>query len=149
MMPLATTGGDKRRMLQRVKRNRGEGVMFKRLDSRYVGGRAKTWLKHKLVKDVDVVVIERGTEKQNILVGLYTDDGQLVPFTEVASFTGDGPILQPGDVATISVLGVSTNGKPISPVRPRKRDDKAPEECTLDQLPDLISSKDYLLRWTK
>ncbi len=149
LIPQAKTRAEKGKMLRRVKRNRGEGVVFKRFNSPYeFGVRSKNWVKHKLTKDLDVVILDRGTEKENFTVGLW-DGEAMVPVGEVASFTGDGPALEIGDVATITLLYVTPSGRMVSPVRPVKRTDKAPKECTLDQFDGLVPSKDYILRWTK
>ena len=146
LMPQAVGTAEKKAMVRRVRRNRGEGVMYKRVGSPYQSGRSLDWRKDKFVKDLDVVIMARGEVKENFTVGLWNGD-RLEPVGEVASFTGDGPRLKVGDVCTITVLYVSESGRLVNPVKPRFRDDKSAQECTFDQLDGLVPSKNYLLRW--
>jgi DNA ligase-1 len=87
---------------QQARERQAEGLMLKRLDSEYTGGRKKgVWWKWKLSPfSVDAVLIyaQRGTGKR---ASLYTDytfgvwsDGVLVPFAKAYSGLSDDEIQQ-------------------------------------------------------
>lgn len=105
-----------------------EGIVWKNLNSKYVEGRSMSWLKQKFVKQIDVVIVERGETKDNFVYGFW-DGSKVVAAGKVSSLTGDGPKLGPGDVATIEYLYMSDSGKLVQPVTPRMRTDKTVEEC--------------------
>jgi len=135
---------NKREVFEKFKENNAEGVIFRKLNAHWKPGKTGSLLKYKFTKDVDCVVMERGTEINNLIVGMY-DNGVLVPVSKVTSMAGDGPTLQPGEVCKISLLYVMEGGKVYQPTKPMRRTDKLPEECTIDQLDDLTINKEMIL----
>lgn len=133
----AGTTPAKKKLLSAVRERGLEGVVFKRIDSQYQPGRrASTWLKHKLTIDADFVVTAYALDgKQSFELALYDGDTP-INVGQVSALTGDGPKVSIGDVVTVTFLnsGDAENPRLYQPVKPRLRNDKRPEECTMDQL---------------
>jgi ATP-dependent DNA ligase len=123
-------------LVRRVREEGLEGLIAKRLDSRYEPGKRSTgWRKLKDVKTVDCVVTRLGVDgKKNMAVALWRD-GELVEVGEVSALTGDGPSALPGDVVEVTFLYLGANNRLVQPVTPKIRLDKKPGECTWNQLP--------------
>ncbi len=63
-----------------------EGVMAKKADSRYyVGKRSSLWLKLKHLITLDAVIMGYRTDKTALVVGLYDEEGRLIPIGGVES----------------------------------------------------------------
>jgi len=122
-----------------------EVVIFRKRGSSWSAGKSGNLLKYKFTKDVDCVVLERGTEINNLILGMYNEDGILVPVTKVSAETGDGPTLQPGEVCKINLLYVLEGGKVYLPTKPMRRTDKLAHECTIDQLDGLVVNKEMIV----
>ncbi len=134
LLPIARTQIDKLQLSLDVIAAGGEGLICNEIDAPYLSGkRSKHMLKHKLVKQADCVVIDKGREgKDNLTLALW-DDKVLREIVDVSALTGDGPRCSIGDVVTINYLG--WNGHRLTQaVRPCLRHDKAPAECTIDQV---------------
>ena len=144
-----------------------EGVVAKRLDSRYLPGiRSQDWIKIKKSLTIDLVVggyiPGNGDREQyfgGLLMGAY-DHGQLVYVGRVGSGfalaelqeitshflpriqspfsnpppTADVKWVEPNLVVQVTALEVTHDGHLRAPVFLRTRDDKDPQECTMDQL---------------
>lgn len=153
----AFTPDEKRAMLDRVAAARGEGWVAKRLASTYQPGvRSLDWRKIKRVRDIDCVVEWIGDgPKQNMGLTLYRDgvlvdggygrDGRRGGVGECGRLTGDGQRVKEGDVVTVQILNVTDSDRLFQPTRPRIRTDKAPEECTWDQLEPLKADRGLVL----
>jgi ATP-dependent DNA ligase len=116
-----------------------EGIIARDKTAPYVPGlRAPTLLKAKFVKHVDAVVMAVNLDgKQNMRLGVYDAAGTLVSIGECTGLSGDGPeICSKGLVgAVVEVRYLSVYHQRLyQPNMPRVRTDKAPEECTIDQL---------------
>ena len=144
-----------------------EGVVAKRLDSRYLPGiRSQDWIKIKKSLTIDLVVggyIPGNGDREpffgGLLMGAY-DHGQLVyvgragsgfalvdlqeitshflpriqsPFSNPPSTPG-AVWVEPNLVVQVTALEVTHDGHLRAPVFLRTRDDKDPQECTIDQL---------------
>lgn len=145
LLPLARTAEEKRSLIDRLYRDGGEGVMMKYRDSAYVwGGRISDTVKLKFVSDVDVVVMRYSvgssakvktdgvvTPKDNVEVGLYRD-GVLVPVANCSTI--GKPIVEVGEVLTVTYLYAGAGDRLVQPTIKTARDDKPAEECTWDQL---------------
>jgi ATP-dependent DNA ligase len=144
-----------------------EGVVAKRLDSRYLPGiRSQDWIKIKKSLTIDLVVggyiPGNGDREQyfgGLLMGAY-DHGQLVYVGRVGSGfalaelqeitshflpriqspfsnpppTADVKWVEPNLVVQVTALEVTHDGHLRAPVFMRTRNDKDPQECTMDQL---------------
>jgi ATP-dependent DNA ligase len=117
-----------------------EGLLLKRADSPYrSGGRTDEWLKVKFVATADCIVLGvRDDGKDSVRLGLCGPEGDLRAVQDVgrASLIGKekrGPI-QLGDVLEVRYLYCGAGGRLFQPTVLRKRTDKRPDECTIDQL---------------
>ena len=135
-----------------------EGVMAKKKESVYVTGRSRAWLKIKLEKTADCVIVGYATKTREIAslaLGLYggatlTYIGQVgTGFREslldklskelvrarndVALPTNLRPVV-PDKVCEVKYLEYTKDGRLRAPVFLRIRDDKSPRECTMDQV---------------
>lgn len=158
LLPTAYETADKALLVKRVAENGGEGVMFKHLDKPYEqpksptpknGVRSRWILKAKNWNSVDCVVIATRLDgKDNIQVGVYdgTFKGGNQPrvIGECTALAGDKDAIKVGDVVEIKYLYANDPRAPrlYQPTYPKIRDDKAPFECTIDQL--VFCNKDVL-----
>jgi bifunctional non-homologous end joining protein LigD len=157
---VATTDGP--RLWAIVEARKLEGVMAKRADSVYEQGRrSDAWMKIKALQTVDCVIVGFTSEKRTIsalALGLFFGNelrymGRVgTGFTEMflarlrpvldALVIEDPPVkrypkdpiiwVRPELVAEIEYLQLTGDGHFRAPSFRRLRDDKAPEECTLD-----------------
>jgi ATP-dependent DNA ligase len=133
-VPYAVTHADKLDLVEAVVTGRGEGLVAKRTYSTYrEGARSRDWVKIKRHHDIDCVVTWLGTEKANMGVGVYDGDS-LIEVAEVGRLTGDGARCEVGCVVTVRCVYSSDTNRLVQPTLPRLRTDKAPTECTVDQL---------------
>ena len=144
-----------------------EGIVAKRLDSRYEPGtRSQNWIKIKKSLKLDLVIGgyipgkgARAPYFGGLLLGAYSHgllqyvgrvgsgftDKELAeiaaafspmdlsPFAN-APATTEARWIEPLMVVQVSVLEITTGGHLRAPVFLRTRDDKEPQECTIDQL---------------
>jgi len=155
LMPSTENGAE----LWNVVTTRGlEGVMAKKKESVYVTGRSRAWLKIKLEKTVDSVIVGYATKTREIAslaLGLY--DGATLTYigqvgtgfseslleklskdlvrasNDVALPTNVRPVV-PDKVCEVKYLEYTKDGRLRAPVFLRIRDDKSPSECTIDQV---------------
>lgn len=134
VLPTAYTTEEKKALVDKVIANNGEGFIVKHVDAGYTwGGRVDHSLKIKLVDTVDCVVTAVNVKgKDNIALGLYDDSRTLVPVGQTSTI-GKG-VFAVGDTAEIQYLYAGSGGKLVQPTILRKRTDKAPQDCHVDQL---------------
>lgn len=166
VLPVARTPEQIARLAVKVADQHGEGIIHKDPRGRYVEGkRSPSWIKHKFVDDIDVIVTRFDVDgKTNCELAVYDENaatamgitefpesltghddlvanlvtaGVLVPVGEVSRLTGHGPKVQIGDVVSVTILYVTDSNRLYQPVTPKIRDDKAPNECSIDQLDSL------------
>lgn len=143
LVPQAKTREEKIRLAETALMCNYEGLLLKKRDSAYVsGGRTPDWLKVKFVSTADVVVTGIRTDgKDSVDFGVFQDG---LPSSDMsppipcgrASLIGkekNGAIAV-GDVLEVRYLYTGAGGRLFQPTILRKRDDKAPHECTTDQL---------------
>lgn len=145
LLPAALTTAHKRALVKKVWAGGFEGVVAKRIDSRYeFGKRSGSWLKAKNVRTVDAVVMSFGADKANLQFGVYRD-GDLVQIGECSRLEGDAPRVNIGDVLEVAMLNAGTPTKPraYQPHAKHRRDpaEKPASECTFDQLNGLWIQK--------
>jgi predicted DNA-binding WGR domain protein len=139
---LALNSDDKHGMLADAETNQREGIILRRIDAPYRPGRTEDMLKHKFVKEADVVVMEinRGG-KDNCVVGLYDTAGNLVEVGQVTTI-GKGSI-EVGQVIEVRFLYVVDPDSPrlYQPRIMRVRTDKSAAECSMEQLAGAVANK--------
>lgn len=133
LLPTARSTEAKARLIEETMARNGEGVIFKDSAAPYrAGKRSTTMRKVKFTKTVDCVVTDVGREgRANCHVALF-EGGQLVEVGSVA--TAGKPVPHVGDVLEVRYLYASGDRRLYQPVYLKVRTDKAPSECTIDQL---------------
>lgn len=143
LVPLFRGAKQKRALFERLQRERAEGIVFKRLDAPYVPGRPSSGgaqRKYKFTKSADVVIVENAGNAYAMVV--HDAAGKARPIGKVFAGTtnelradldarlgrGETP------VAEVEYLYATDDDQLFQPVFLRLRDDKEPDECTLDQL---------------
>ncbi len=135
-----------------------EGVVAKKKDSAYIGGRSHQWLKIKCETTVDCVIVGYMTKTRHIAslaLGLYdhkkltyigqvgtgfTDSfleelaGTFVPSSNGVVLPKNVKHVVPDKVCEVRYLEYTRAHRLRAPVFVRMRDDKPPEECTIDQV---------------
>lgn len=132
LLPTARSTRAKQRLVCDVLSSHREGVIVRYLDAPYTPGkRSLRMLKAKVTHTVDCVVTSvRAEGRDNCHVSLF-DDGQLVEVGSCAMF-GKPPVAV-GNVCEVKYLYANTGRRLVQPAFLRIRDDKAAEECTIDQ----------------
>lgn len=136
IVPRARTRDEKIALSHRSLRDGYEGLVIKKLGKPYrSAGRTDEWLKLKFVATVDVVVTDvRADGKDSVGYAVY-ENGTLKPIGR-ASLIGkekNGKI-NVGDVIEVRYLYCGSDGRLVQPTILGKRTDKAPHECTAEQL---------------
>lgn len=76
LLKAQTTTDNKRRLLQYVRNNNLEGVVFKRLDAAYDAGRSEAALKFKLVDSATCIVLSHNVQR-SVVIGLLDENNEL------------------------------------------------------------------------
>lgn len=148
LAPLAVTSQDKADFLTVAVNEKREGIILRHRDGVYEQGRRSTLLvKHKLVKDADVVVSAIHPVKESVELSVYDGTGQLVPVGQ-ASTIGKSVLAGPegvqvGQTWLVTFLYV-TNPEHPRLTQPRlvaRRHDKDADECLLTQFADAGTNK--------
>lgn len=114
-----------------------EGIILRDAFAPYQQGlRSAHLVKHKLVKDADVVITELHATKESAALAVHDDDGSLRE-VGAASTIGKG-VVAVGDVWVATYLYVNDPANPrmVQPRLVRRRDDKGPADCSIDQFAD-------------
>lgn len=140
-------------LVREVTAANAEGFIAKRLDAGYDEGvRVKHSLKIKLTKTADVVVMaknsgeskhsKRGGDKINFEFGVYRDrmneTGEYIEpeLVHIGNCSGIGKQdAWPGEVIEVEYLYMGAGGKLVQPRMIRRRDDKKPADCSIEQIP--------------
>lgn len=137
LAPTAGTRADKADFLATAVAEQREGIILRHVRGRYEAGRRSTTLiKHKLIKDADVVITSLHASKQSAILAVHDVDGTLID-VGAASTIGKGAV-RVGDVWLVTFLYVTDPQHPrlFQPRLIRKRDDKLANACTIDQFAD-------------
>lgn len=141
--PVADGAEAKADLLARAVSGKREGIMLRHRQGPYEPGRRSMYLvKHKLIKDADVIVTSLHRFKQSATLSVYDADGILVE-VGAASTIGKGDVAVVGDVWVVTYLYVLDPAHPrmFQPRLVRRRDDKAAAECNLAQFADAGTNK--------
>lgn len=136
----AYTEGEKRMLLDKLRKTNAEGIVFKHIKSKYVPGRPSTYgyqLKFKFVKTASFIVTAVSDVKRSVSVSVYNNEGEL---TDVGSVTvyPNQEIPRIGSVIEVRYLYFFKGGSIFQPVLLGvgnvERDDIDPEACLISQL---------------
>lgn len=123
-------------------REQREGIILRHGHGTYESGRRSTSLiKHKLIKDADVIITALHNTKQSATLSVHALDGSLLEVGS-ASTIGKGGV-SVGDVWQVTFLYVTDPQFPRM-VQPRLvlwRSDKDPAECSIEQFADAGTNK--------
>ncbi len=143
ILPFAATPKDKRALLERLRKAKAEGIVFKQKHAPYTPGRPASGgaqLKHKFVKSADVVIVENAGNAYRMIVhdegGEAFDVGRVFAGTTNASRRDLDERLARGEqpVCEVKYLYATADDQLYQPVFVRVRDDKEPEACLRTQL---------------
>lgn len=135
-VPLALTSKEKRELLDKIKRQNGEGVVFKRLSSSYCPGRPNSGgdqIKFKFWESASCIVTAIN-DKRSVSLGLYDSEGGIVDVGNV-TIPANHTIPTHGDIVEVRYLYAYKGGSLYQPVYIGKRtDDLLAEDCIITQL---------------
>jgi predicted DNA-binding WGR domain protein len=137
LAPVASTNTTKDQFLATAVAEQREGIILRHLDGLYEHGRRSTTLvKHKLIKDADVIITSLHGTKSSATLAVHDTNGALVEVGSVSTI-GKGEVLV-GDVWVVTFLYVTNPEHPhlFQPRLVRKRNDKSAITCTIDQFVD-------------
>lgn len=147
LVPQARTTDEKIALADAAIKNNFEGLVMKQADAPYrSGGRTPEWLKVKFVTTADCVVTGvRNDGKDSVDLGLFGPSfsgGGIATRDLVMHDVGRASLIgkekngniNVGDVIEVRYLYTGANGRLYQPTIMRKRHDKRPDECTIDQL---------------
>lgn len=128
--------GDKSELLNRVTQASGEGIVLKRIDAAYEGGRPSsggTQRKYKLYATVSCIVLKHN-DKRSVEIGLINEDGTLVSVGNV-SIPANKSIPDENSVIEVRYLYAYPNGGSLfQPIFKEDRNDVDQHECLTEQL---------------
>lgn len=123
---------EKKVAFPRILNSGGEGVIFKRKESPYRGGRSKEWLKCKFVTSASVVVTERTAGRRSVAVAVWKT-GRSIPAGRV-TIPGTTRVPHVGEIIEVQYLYATAGGKLFQPVYLMQRDDLSLADCGAGQL---------------
>jgi bifunctional non-homologous end joining protein LigD len=122
-------------MWNRVKRERGEGVVFKRTNTAYYAGRPASGgdqFKCKFYESASCIVTSISSVKSSIGVSVV-DDHDTISVGNVTLYA-NSPSIKIGDIVEVKYLYYNEGGSLYQPVLLAKRDDVDMDECLLSKL---------------
>jgi len=131
---LAHTQGQIERMKDLAIQDGFEGVMCKKAHSKY--GESDAWVKLKKFDDLDAIILRRNVKGGfSWSIGVY-DNGLMVELCDVGSFVKDVDPnqIQVGDVVEVQFQEITKDRKLRHAFITRKRLDKIPTECRIEQI---------------
>jgi predicted DNA-binding WGR domain protein len=137
LAPTAGTKADKDAFLATAIAEQREGIILRHVRGAYESGRRSSALiKHKLIKDADVIVTSLHGSKDSVTLSVYDANGVLLE-VGAASTIGKGAV-NINDVWVVTFLYVTDPEHPrlVQPRLVRKRDDKGSADCRIDQFAD-------------
>ncbi len=139
MLPVAHTIDEKWDLFRTLQETGGEGVVFRRRDAQYMGGKSTDALRWKFVKTVDAVVFDAAPkgDRACVSVGTFDDEYALHHVGDVSVHgRGEVPV---GTVLELAALYASEDLRLVQPRIVRVRTDKEAIECSLDQVRAIVT----------
>ena len=123
---------EKKVAFSRILKSGGEGVIFKKKESPYRGGRSKDWQKCKFITSASVVVLQPHASRRSVEVGIWENGHSL----SVGSVSIPGTTRMPcaGEIIEVQYLYATAKGKLFQPVYLMQRDDLSFADCGAGQL---------------
>jgi bifunctional non-homologous end joining protein LigD len=123
---------EKKVAFTRILKSGGEGVIFKKKESPYRGGRSKDWQKCKFITSASVVVHARHAAKRSVEIGIW-ENGRSFAVGSV-TIPGTTRMPHPGEIIEVQYLYATAKGKLFQPVYLMQRDDLCLADCGARQL---------------
>lgn len=136
LLDIAKLAAEKRQLLQWCRDNNAEGVVLKKTNAPYrPGKRMDEMLKCKFFDTCDVIILEVGRQgKDSCGIALLDDHGKVVDVGAIKMTGHNLAKAKLGDVVEVKYLYLTNDRRLYGPATFLKfRDDKSPDECTLDQ----------------
>ena len=130
-----TTTAGKQSLLNQIKENQGEGIVFKKKDSLYTGGRPSSGgnaLKYKLVKTATFIVSNITKNKRS--VGLVVLDGSTEVEVGKVTILPNFPVPKVGSLIEVQYLYAHKGGAVFQPVYKGERTDLERSSAVMTQL---------------
>ncbi|MBK6907591.1 MAG: WGR domain-containing protein [Rhodocyclaceae bacterium] len=140
VIPVAYSRDDKRALWHQVKDAKGEGIVFKAMNSVVAPGRPNSggdWLKAKFVESATCCVMEINLGRRSVKLGVmdahFLGKSRLVPVGNV-TIPPNYPVPEAATVVEIQYLYANPGGSLYQPIYRGPRTDVGIEACRLDQL---------------
>jgi len=136
LVQLAITKKQKEAMFKRLKNDKAEGVVFKKLDAIYKPGRPNSGgdqLKFKFKDTASCIVLANNAGKSSIAVGVLDEKGEIVNVGNSTVYANQN-VPNVGDIVEIEYLYYFPGGSLFQPVLKGIRVDVDREECLLSKL---------------
>lgn len=125
----------KRAYLQLLRDSHAEGAIFRAAESMYkFGVPSSGLLKYKFWNTVDCIAFNPGRQDKMSVGVAVMENGEPVDIGAVTVTERMLESIHPGQVLEVRYLYATESRRLYQPTLLRVRDDKAPEECTIDQL---------------
>lgn len=144
VVPVAETSAEKRALWDKVKANKGEGVVFKRHSAHVKEGRPASggdWLKFKFTESASCYVMEINSGKRSVKLGLLDNSGrtdviagQLMVSVGSVTIPANHDVPSVSDIVEVEYLYAYKGGSLFQPVYRGKRTDLDISACVTGQL---------------
>lgn len=143
-VPVVQTTEEKRSLWDSVKAAKGEGIVFKRLNSLVTEGRPNSggdWLKFKFIDSASCYVMEVNSGKRSVKIGLFDSSvrsdvcaGQMLVSVGNVTIPPNYEIPASGEIVEVEYLYAYKGGSLYQPVYRGTRTDLDVTACTKSQL---------------
>ena len=135
LVPLAIGYKAKKALLDKLRAEDKEGIVFKRLDAPHIAGKAHSdmW-KFKFLADASCRVREGRPGKRSVGLELLDDSGKWIPVGNVTIGSSKIPLPRVGQIINVIYLYAHKGGSLYQPIFDGVRDDIHEGECTVAQL---------------
>jgi len=135
LAPVAWTKEEKKALLQRLKDNNAEGIVFKRKDSKYTPGRPNSLgdqLKYKFCATASCIVTKVNQDKRSIMLAVHDGKGRVSVGN--ATVYPNQQIPKVNSIVEIKYLYYFPGGSLFQPVLLGERDDLDEKDCHISKL---------------
>jgi bifunctional non-homologous end joining protein LigD len=135
IVPAFRTAKEKKAAFERLKKQKAEGIVFKKDTAPYKPGRPASGGSHVKFKFCETAscLVAKVNAKRSVALEMLDADDKRVPVGNV-TIPANQPIPDKGNIIEVRYLYAYPNGALFQPVCLGIRDDIEPEECVLSQL---------------
>ena len=135
-IPTAKKSEDKQALFDQIQINELEGVVFKKVDALYIGGRPASngsYLKFKFLESATLLVKKQNKTKRSVLVVGYDDDSNEYELGNI-TIPPNKDVPKEGAIIEVSYLYAYKNGDLFQTTYKGERHDQDLSDCKLGQL---------------